>query len=248
MPKTHPSILPEPARLSDLPPEQRPRERLMLEGAARLDPEQLVALILSTGRGSGEDALQLARSTLSALGGVRRLAEASVQHLCEVKGLGPVKASRLVAAFELARRAENGSHPRAAPHLSPAEPLTPLERVARSARAAWVDETPTIIACQGERVDEAITLALDQELEQVLSDPALIGRWFRRLLLEREGPWSVIACRRGELREAERSAAERLAEGASLLGIHLARVLVVSELRHHELRSACTQNTQEEPR
>ena len=243
MSKPQPPSPHERARLSDLPPEQRPRERLILEGAARLEPEQLVALILSTGRGSGEDALQLARSTLSAVGGLRRLAEASVQLLCEVKGLGPVKASRLVASFELARRAAGA--PAASAPPPPDELLTPLGRLARGARASWVDETSTIIACQGERVDEAITLALDQDLEQAVSDPALVGHWLRRLLLEREGAWSVIACRRGELRAAETAAAERLWEGAALLGIHLARVLVVSERQHHELRSASTGEREE---
>jgi len=233
-PPLAPQLAPDGPTLRDLPPELRPRERLMSEGAARLEPEALVALILSTGRGPSEDALQLARSALSALGGLRRLSEASAQVLCEVKGLGPVKAARLVAAFELARRAQGAAA--LGEGAPPAPPLTAMERLARAARAAWVDETSTLVACRGEgALDEALTLALDQELDAACGDAALVGRWLRRLLLEGEGDWTLIACRRGELREGEERAAERLFEGAALLGVRVSRLLVVSERLHHEL-------------
>jgi DNA repair protein RadC len=218
---------PEPS-LRDLPPEQRPRELLMSEGASRLEPEALIALILSTGRGAGEDALQLARSTLKATGGLRRLSTATAQALCEINGLGPVKAARLVAAFELARRALGGERP-----SPPSTALTdPINTLAQRARAAWVDDTATVIACQRGDLEGAVTLALDQDLALAAHDPALIGRWLRRLLLEGEGAWTVIACRRGELRDAEGAAVERLFEGAQLLGVHIERALIVNE-RHH---------------
>lgn len=222
-----------PPTLRDLAPELRPRERLISDGPSRLEPEALIALILSTGRGAGEDALQLARTTLKATGGLKRLSSASVQALCEINGLGPVKAARLVAAFELARRALSLEGER-----SPASPSKdPMEALAQSARAAWVDDTPTLIACQRGTLDEALTLALNQELELAAHDPALVGRWLRRLLMEGEGDgaWTLIACRRGEPRAEENQAIDRLFEGAALLGVCVERALIVNELSYSVL-------------
>ena len=87
----------------DLPPDQRPRERLAQLGAEALSEQELLACIL--GRGvSGESVLVSARRLLAAFGTLRSLAEASVEQLASVHGIGPAKAVQLKAAVELARR------------------------------------------------------------------------------------------------------------------------------------------------
>jgi DNA repair protein RadC len=97
----------------DLPLSERPRERLARLGAETLSEQELLACIL--GRGiAGESVLVSARRLLAAFGNVRGIAEASVEQLVNVHGIGPAKAVQLKAAVELARRiapAPNGHRP-----------------------------------------------------------------------------------------------------------------------------------------
>ena len=87
----------------DLPPDQRPRERLAQLGAEALSEQELLACIL--GRGvAGESVLVSARRLLAAFGTLRGLAEASVEQLSSIHGIGQAKAAQLKAAVELARR------------------------------------------------------------------------------------------------------------------------------------------------
>ncbi len=87
----------------DLPPDQRPRERLAQLGAEALSEQELLACLL--GRGvAGESVLVSAWRLLAAFGTLRGLAEASVEQLSSVHGIGLAKAVQLKAAVELARR------------------------------------------------------------------------------------------------------------------------------------------------
>ncbi len=89
----------------DLPPAERPRERLLQLGPEALSVPELLALIL--GRGiKGESVMITAQHLLSRYGDLRSMAESSVEELAQVRGIGPAKASQIVASFELARRLE----------------------------------------------------------------------------------------------------------------------------------------------
>jgi DNA repair protein RadC len=90
-----------PRRLRDLPPEERPRERLACHGAPALSNRELVAVLLGTGSGRGS-ALDLADGVLEA--GLRGLAGCSLGELERRHGLGRAKATRLLAALELGGR------------------------------------------------------------------------------------------------------------------------------------------------
>lgn len=72
-------------------------------GAPALSDAELVAIHLGTGR-RGEGVLALSRSLLSEWGGLGGLARADVDELARTPGIGPAKASRLVAAFALGDR------------------------------------------------------------------------------------------------------------------------------------------------
>ena len=88
----------------DLPLAERPRERLVSLGPDALSEQELLACVL--GRGiSGESVLEAARRLLAAFGSLRGIAEASVEQLAEVHGIGPAKAAQLKAAAEFAKRA-----------------------------------------------------------------------------------------------------------------------------------------------
>lgn len=89
--------------LADLDPDQRPRERMLRLGADALSDVELVALLLGSGR-RGSSALDTARELLVAHGGLRGLAGSGASGLLDAPGIGPAKATRLVAALALARR------------------------------------------------------------------------------------------------------------------------------------------------
>jgi DNA repair protein RadC len=90
--------------LANLPASERPRERLWTLGAAALTSAELLALVLGTG-GGGQSVLEVAGRMLEpGEGSLRRLAARPPAELVRLAGVGPTKAARLVAAFELAAR------------------------------------------------------------------------------------------------------------------------------------------------
>ena len=91
--------------LKDLPPDARPREKLLARGPAALGDVELLALLLRTGfKGTG--VLTLAQNLLDTFGGIAGLLHTSVEDLKRVKGLGgTAKRAELAAVLELARRA-----------------------------------------------------------------------------------------------------------------------------------------------
>jgi DNA repair protein RadC len=88
-------------RLTDLPRDERPRERLLRLGPTALSNRELVALLVGTGR-RGASALELADELLR--DGLRGLAGRSPAELAAERGLGPAKAGRLLGALELGAR------------------------------------------------------------------------------------------------------------------------------------------------
>ncbi len=87
----------------DLPETERPRERLARLGAEALSEQELLCCIL--GRGiAGESVLVTAQRLLQRCGSLRGVADASIEQLTEVRGVGAAKAVQLKAAVELARR------------------------------------------------------------------------------------------------------------------------------------------------
>jgi DNA repair protein RadC len=90
-------------RIRDLPPRERPRERLRSAGPGALSHAELLAILLRTGS-KGESALALAQRLLSHFGGLGGLAGASFADLEQFKGLGPAKAAQVHAAMELGKR------------------------------------------------------------------------------------------------------------------------------------------------
>ena len=80
----------------------RPREKLQRLGAAALGDNELVAIVLGCGSRS-HGTLELANRLLERAGGLHGLARVAPDDLC-VTGVGPARASQVVAAVELGRR------------------------------------------------------------------------------------------------------------------------------------------------
>lgn len=90
--------------INDWPEHERPRERLILEGAQALSDAELLAVFLRIGV-RGRTAVDLARDTLQHFGSLHALFAASVDNFSALHGLGPAKFAQLQAVMELARRA-----------------------------------------------------------------------------------------------------------------------------------------------
>ncbi len=89
--------------MADLPPAERPRERLWEKGATALSLAELLAILLGTGT-QHRDVLALAGDLVESFGGVGGLARATATELLAFRGLGKAKAAHVAAALELARR------------------------------------------------------------------------------------------------------------------------------------------------
>lgn len=118
-------------RIAEWPQTERPRERLLDQGAAGLSDAELLAILLRTGT-RGYSALDLARALIREFGGLRGLLDADAGTLCSRPGLGPAKYAQLQAALELARR-------HLKEHMHRSEPLTSPEATRRFLAAALRD-------------------------------------------------------------------------------------------------------------
>ncbi len=115
----------------------RPRERLWRLGASSLTAQELLAILLGTGN-RRQDALATAASLLSnAEGALRRLAARPPGELLRTVGVGPAKAARLLAAFELGDRMAREGRP-ALPRIT--EPGDVMRLIAGRLRDLAVEE------------------------------------------------------------------------------------------------------------
>ena len=212
-----------------LPPELWPRERLLDQGPDVLEDEELLSLILGTGRGSGEDALMLAGRVLTSVGGLRGLASMDPEALMDISGIGPAKAARLSALFELCQRVQSGDPVTPAP--TPPDPM--LRCVQRMRGQIPTGETAILCYCP-EPGRAPVTLALGEGLGPQTRPGALLARLLQAPASEVW--WVVIIRPNGRPREDERAVAARLVEGAALVGLPLERVVLISGPDHWTLR------------
>ncbi len=94
--------------IRDWPVRERPREKLLSDGAQNLTDGELLAILIRNGTGR-QTALDLARTLLSRKGGLRAVGQMSAGELMRIAGIGAAKAVGVLAAFEIGRRCEGGS-------------------------------------------------------------------------------------------------------------------------------------------
>ncbi|MDR6502916.1 RadC family protein [Burkholderia sp. DN3021] len=82
---------------------ERPRERLLERGPAALTDDELIALLLGTGK-PGHDVFVSARALVKQFGTLRGLLEATTDDFEAHPGIGPARSTRLAAVTEIARR------------------------------------------------------------------------------------------------------------------------------------------------
>jgi DNA repair protein RadC len=87
----------------DLPKPERPRERLQKIGAENLSAQELLALVI--GRGiPKKSVMTIAQELIATFGNVNAISQATLEELCQIKGIGIAKAAQIKASFELAKR------------------------------------------------------------------------------------------------------------------------------------------------
>lgn len=93
-------------KIKDLPISERPRERLISHGVTSLSNEDLLAIILKTGT-KDTSAKALASTVLSTVNNISNLKDKNYYQLIKIKGIGPSKASIVLASIELGKRINN---------------------------------------------------------------------------------------------------------------------------------------------
>ncbi|MEM7556571.1 MAG: DNA repair protein RadC [Cyanobacteria bacterium P01_A01_bin.84] len=122
-------------RIADMAVNERPRERLLAHGAKVLATAELLAILLGTGQGAGKlSAVGLGQYILQEIGKHQRdslavLRDISAAELMQIEGIGPAKATAILAAIELGKRAF---------HSRPGE-LTKIDSPASAAAALSQD-------------------------------------------------------------------------------------------------------------
>lgn len=89
--------------IKNLPKVERPREKLISKGTQNLKDEELLAILIRTGR-EGKSAIQTAKQILNKHS-KKRLLSLDYEDLVKIKGIGPAKACTILAASELVKRA-----------------------------------------------------------------------------------------------------------------------------------------------
>lgn len=93
----------KPIMIRDVPPHDRPRERMIANGPQSLSTHELLAILLRTGT-KEESVLQLSNRILNEFEGLRLLKDASLEEITSIHGIGRAKAIQLMAAVEIGRR------------------------------------------------------------------------------------------------------------------------------------------------
>lgn len=90
-------------KIKDLPKSDRPREKLVAKGVENLKDSELLAILLRTGK-AGKNVIEIASQILTKYS-KKRLLQMTYEDLVKIDGIDSAKASTLLAAFELAKRA-----------------------------------------------------------------------------------------------------------------------------------------------
>jgi len=89
--------------IHDLPKIERPREKMISKGPENLKDEELLAILLRTGR-EGKNVLELAKQILRKYS-KKRIFKMQYEDLIKIKGINSAKACTILAATELIKRA-----------------------------------------------------------------------------------------------------------------------------------------------
>ena len=210
--------------IKQLPPELRPRERLLEAGPSALSDGELLGLLF--GIGSREKtAVELAGEVISEADGLHGLYDVSVHELTQINGIGEAKACKILAAVELGRRIGQVRNPGRPMISSPAD----VERLLRG-RIANLDR------------ENFVVVLLNTKNEVIETSTVSIGTLGASLVHPREvfkpavraSAASVILAHnhpsgKVEPSQEDREVTRRLGEAADILGIEVLDHVIVGD-------------------
>ncbi len=210
--------------IKQLPPELRPRERLLAAGPFALSDSELLGLLF--GIGSREKtAVELAGEVVSEAGGLHGLYDVSVHELTQVNGIGEAKACIILAAVELGRRIGQVRNPGRPVISSPAD----VERLLRG-RIASLDR------------ENFVVMLLNTKNEVIETSTVSVGTLSASLVHPREvfkpavraSAASVVLAHnhpsgKVEPSREDREVTRRLGQAAGILGIEVLDHVIVGD-------------------
>lgn len=227
-------------RMADMPSSDRPRERLLSHGAKSLATAELIAILLGTGQGPGKlSAVGLGQYILQVLGKNQRdamgvLRDVTAQELMDISGVGPAKATTILAALELGKRVLQARPPNktvvddpsvAAAALSHELMWQTQERFA----VLLLDVKHRIVGTQVVTIGTATeTLAHPREIFR-----EIIRQGATRAIVAHNHPSGVL-----EPSEADISLTRQLLEAAQILGIPVLDHLILGNGDFQSLRQS----------
>jgi len=170
--------------ITDWPEDERPRERLLRQGAAVLSDAELLAIFLRVGI-KGKSAVDLARELLARFGSLNRLFAATAPELSAVPGMGEAKYAQIQAVLEMSRRALGETLAEPAAFSSPGAVRDYLRlRLGNEPRevflALWLDAQNRLLAC-------------DELFQGTLSQTAVYPREVVKTALARNAAAVILA-------------------------------------------------------
>jgi DNA repair protein RadC len=210
--------------IKQLPPELRPRERLLAAGPSALSDGELLGLLF--GIGSREKtAVELAGEVISEAGGLHGLYDVSVHELVEFNGIGEAKACVILAAVELGRRIGQVRNPGRPVISSPAD----VERLLRG-RIANLDR------------ENFVVVLLNTKNEVIETSTVSVGTLSASLVHPREvfkpairaSAASVVLAHnhpsgKVEPSREDREVTRRISEAAGILGVEVLDHVIVGD-------------------
>jgi DNA repair protein RadC len=219
--------------MRDTPKEERPRERLIRFGADKLSGEELLAVIISRGT-SGLPVKDIAHELMVQFPSAGALADASIEELKRVPGIGTAKACQLKAALELARKLQEGLAP------TEREELTSPDAIARLLRPQIAER----------RKESFFAVLLDSRNRHIRTEKVSVGSLDTTLAHPREvfdaavhdhAPTVVVAHNHpsGDPTPSEEDVrlTRRLVEAGKVLGIKLLDHVIIAGDKHYSFRA-----------
>lgn len=208
--------------ITDWPEAERPREKLLLQGASSLSDGELLAIFLRTGV-KGQSAVDLARHLLKRFGGLRPLIRADQQTFCQELGLGPAKYVQLQAVMEISRRCQ-------AEQLQRDSALTSPDLVREYLQLQLSDRSREVFACL--LLDSQHRVICYEELFKGTIDSAAVHpREVVKLALSHNAAAMILAHNHpsgvAEPSQADQSITLRIKEALQLVDIRLLDHMVV---------------------
>lgn len=209
-------------KIRDLPAEDKPREKLMTHGASILSAKELLAIVLNTGT-KKEGVLEMVSRVINEYGEKVLVKEQDPEKLAEILEIPLVKATQIIACFELGRRFfEKGSG--AAPVLRTArdvyEYLADMRKLPKEhLRGLYIDAHYRLLR------DEAISIGT---VNSNLVHPREVFRPAMEcgavaVILAHNHPSGIL-----QPSDADISITEQIIESGKIVGIHLVDHLIIS--------------------